>query len=131
MEDSSTIPLMQKPVSLMEAGPNGNNLAAAAASRHPVDSLQRVQQKHAGGHDLDFVRRVYGSGLAMRLATEQRIAAQQDCAAPLASSRLYGDIVKGQDDQLNFSDFLSLPQHRPDMKERNPHSVMEHQLGMF
>lgn len=83
---------------------------------------------------LEFVRHVYGSGLAMRLATEQKIAREQDILARapgLESSNLYGEIVSGQDTNIQFSDFLSLPEYRPSVPKENPHSVMERRLGMF
>jgi Proteasome maturation factor UMP1 len=131
MDDTAHIPIMNKPASLMEVGPNGNNLAAAAASRHPVDDLQRTMQQNPFCN-LDYVRHVYGSGLAMRLATEQKIAAQheQRGAAGIPNSGLYRDIVAGRDVQLDFADFLSLPENRPDVMKSNPHAVMERQLGM-
>ena len=108
----------------MQAGPNGNNLASEAAERHPV---QRIQQQ---GVDLNFVRHVYGSGLAMRLATEQKLAQEQVTAPGMPSSGLYGDIVSGRDTKLDFGDFLSLPQHCPDFNKELPHVAMERQLGM-
>lgn len=130
MEDSARIPMMNKPASLMEAGPNANNLAASAATRHPVDDLQRTMQANPF-LDLEFVRHVYGSGLAMRLATEQKIALQQDRGAMgLPSSGLYRDIVTGNDVKMDFADFLSLPSYRPDLSRESPHAAMERQLGM-
>lgn len=39
------LPVMKKPVNMMEAGPNGNNLQAQASQRHPVDDMQRRQSK--------------------------------------------------------------------------------------
>ena len=45
MMTDSSIPVMNKPVDMMEVGPNGNNLQAAARKRHPVEVLQRQQGK--------------------------------------------------------------------------------------
>lgn len=122
------IPVMQKPASLMEVGPNGNNLAAAAASRHPVDQLQQQMMTH---NRVDFARHVYGSGLAMRLATEQKLASDNTRrAVGLPQSNIYRDIVTGNDTKLDFGDFLSLPEYRPDVAKTNMHAAMEHQLRM-
>lgn len=132
MDDSVPhIPEMQQPASLMERGLNSNNLAAAATARHPVDDLQRRRQTNPF-ESLEYVRHVYGSGLAMRLATEQKIANQQDDLTPLTSTKnnLYREIVTGQDVQLDFSDYLSLPEHRPDLIKETPHAFMERKLGM-
>jgi hypothetical protein len=41
--DSPGIPVMNQPVNMMEVGVNGNNLAAAALQRHPVEVFQRRQ----------------------------------------------------------------------------------------
>ena len=139
MQDDSMaqIPVMQRPVSLMEHGPNSQNLAAMAQARHPVDQMQRrEQQQPSGGVDLDFVRHVYGSGLAMRLTTEQKIAVQQEQASlvPLHhgsnSGSLYREIVTGQDMKLDFADYLSLPEHQPEMPRENLHLAAERKLGL-
>ena len=69
----------------------------------------------------------------MRLATEHKIAREQDMLARapgLESSNLYGEIVSGRDTTIDFSDFLSLPEHRPTLPSENPHLVMERRLGM-
>ena len=81
--------------------------------------------------NLEFVRHVYGSGLAMRLATEQKIAREQDMAARapgLESSNLFEEIVSGRDTTIDFSDFLALPQHRPSAPMENPHVLTERRL---
>jgi hypothetical protein len=135
MDDSAAmIPIMREPASLMELGPNGNNLAVAAASRHPVDHMQRVAPGPGQHRDLSFARHVYGSGLAMTLAIEQKIAAQHELtstAPGIPSSGLYGEIVTGNDTKLDFRDFLALPQYQPDLSKEVPHVAMERQLGMM
>ncbi|KAL7573044.1 hypothetical protein ACA910_018736 [Epithemia clementina (nom. ined.)] len=141
---SPQIPVLQRPLSLMEHGPNSQNLATAAQARHPVDQMQRMQAARGGGGttgsvDLELVRHVYGSGLAMRLATEQQMATQHEQALPLrhptlssSSSSLYREIVTGQDMRLDFGDFLSRPEHEPDYNTReNLHVVAERKLGMW
>lgn len=129
MDDMPRIPEMHQPASLMERGLNSNNLAAHATARHPVDDMQRRRQTNPF-ESLEYVRHVYGSGLAMRLATEQKIANQFDDLTPLATTNLYREIVTGTDMQLDFGDFLSLPEHRPDMVKETPHAFMERKLGM-
>jgi hypothetical protein len=131
MDDMTSIPVMSKPANLMEVGPNGNNLAAAAQGAHPVEEMQRRANYSSTSH-LEHVRHVYGSGLAMILATEQKIAMQQErMAHGLPSSHLYRDVVSGTDVQLDFADFLSLPEYQPDAPKENPHKLMERQLQMM
>ena len=43
MMSDNSIPVMDKPVNMMEAGPNGNNLQAAAVKKHPIEMMQRQQ----------------------------------------------------------------------------------------
>merc|ERR1712070_1208569 len=111
----------------MEVGPNGQHLAARAAARHPVDQMQRsIRHPY---RDLTFARRVYGSGLAMTLATEQKNAAHESHSLGLPSSGVYSDIVMGNDVKIDFSDFLSLPENRPDIKVETLHTTMNDSLG--
>lgn len=70
----------------------------------------------------------------MRLATEQKIAREQDLSARapgLESSNLFGEIVSGRDKTIDFSDFLALSEHRPSAPMENPHLVTERRLGML
>jgi Proteasome maturation factor UMP1 len=135
-EDTSaplSIPIMHQPASLMLNGPNGNNLAARAKARHPVDDLQRRSMQSNFASKLEYVRHVYGSGLAMRLATEHKIAMQQEFETPpaLVSSNLYRETVTGNNIQIDFSDFLGLPQNQPNLAKEDPHAILERRLGMF
>jgi hypothetical protein len=43
MSSDNGIPVMNKPVDMMEVGPNGNNLAVSALRRHPIEELQDRQ----------------------------------------------------------------------------------------
>mmetsp|Transcript_15562 Transcript_15562/g.20265 ORF Transcript_15562/g.20265 Transcript_15562/m.20265 type:complete len:130 (+) Transcript_15562:139-528(+) len=129
MDDMAQIPMMQKPVSMMEHGPNSQNLAAASAARHPVDQLQRAMAVQPFA-DLEHVRHVYGSGLAMRLATEHKIALQQEGGLPLGSSNIYRDVVTGNDLKMDFGDYLSLPEHQPEISRENLHLAAERKLGL-
>jgi hypothetical protein len=79
------------------------------------------------------VRALYGSGLAMRLATERKMAQEQGGrgVAGLPSSNLMHDILTGNDMKMQFEDILGLPEYRPvHLKQENPHSAMERKLGM-
>jgi Proteasome maturation factor UMP1 len=121
-----TIPVMKQPYALMQTGPNSNHLASRALEPHPVDRMQRIRPSFP-----DHVRHVYGSALAMRLATEERIATQLESSLPHAGPSLYREIVMGQDIQMDFGDYLNLPDHRPEGPSVNLHQAMERQLGMW
>jgi len=133
-DETSTIPMLltqEKPTgtpTALELGPNRHNLAAKAAARHPLDDLQRRRQ---APHDLDLVRHVYGSGLAMQLATEQKIAAQLSTKHRLyGASRLqFADIWAGTETRVDYKDSMQTFKN-PDIPKMNLHMTMERDLGM-
>jgi len=43
MSSDNGIPVMKKPVDMMEVGANGSNLATSAMRRHPIEELQQRQ----------------------------------------------------------------------------------------
>lgn len=142
----TTIPVMRAPAHLMSCGPNGTNLAARAKQPHPVDQMQRAAT--AGGAsplDLDAIRRLYGSGLTMRLATERRMAASVGGRLPgldaNPDSRAMLDTLTGEDMTIDFGDFLNRAENRPvvdasfkmgngPVAEAGPHAAMEARLGL-
>lgn len=127
---SSSIPMMRSPANQMETGPNGNNLAAAATQNHPVDSIQRSGAAR-GFLDLDGVRRLYGSGLAMRLATERQLASQTATRLPgMPESNLDMEIVTGNDVMLDFEDVLGRPEDAPIAFVKDSHSAMQRKMGL-
>lgn len=114
----------------MAVGPNGSNLASSAMQRHPVDELQR-----SPFDDLSHVRSIYGSGLAMRLASERQLAGQVGGRLP-GMERGYGfasnctlDILRGEDTTIDFKDFLSRSENLP-VSAVEPHAAMERKLGI-
>eukprot|EP00549_Striatella_unipunctata_P024540 CAMPEP_0118694614 /NCGR_PEP_ID=MMETSP0800-20121206/12636_1 /TAXON_ID=210618 ORGANISM="Striatella unipunctata, Strain CCMP2910" /NCGR_SAMPLE_ID=MMETSP0800 /ASSEMBLY_ACC=CAM_ASM_000638 /LENGTH=130 /DNA_ID=CAMNT_0006593129 /DNA_START=101 /DNA_END=496 /DNA_ORIENTATION=+ len=125
---SSSIPMMNKPYNMMEVGPNGNNLASQSREIHPVDRMQRA----TGGSalDLDMVRRVYGSGLAMKLATERNMASRVGGRLPgLPQSNLMHDALSGRDLDLDFGDVLG-GALAPRQYVPNVHAAMEQKLSL-
>lgn len=122
---------MKDPVDRMEGGPNGNNLASAAVQRHPVDTLQRNPF-----NDLEDVRRIYGTGLAMTIATERQMATRVGGRLPGMKGRYSQDsncimeTLTGNDTKLDFGDFLSQPDSLPTGGIKDPRAAMERRLGM-
>lgn len=140
MSSDNAIPLMKKPVDTMEVGANGINLAMAAMGRHPIDKLQQKQAiqriSFTGTAEEEETRRMYGSGFAMKLATERRIVNQLTSGSigggiPF-SNNVLNDILSGRDTYIGFEDTLGLPEHRPIINNMhdNPHIMMERKLGM-
>merc|ERR1712125_108584 len=79
----------------------------------------RMQRESAGSSalDIDAIRRLYGSGLAMRLVTERRMA--QNVGGRLLGSHGTGhsnvmlDALTGDDMSIEFGDYLYLEHNRP------------------
>ena len=88
--------------------------------------------------DLDAIRRLYGSALAMRLTTERKMAASVGGRLPgmvaHPNSNAMLDAVTGNDLTLQFEDYLNLPQHQPNelspRMENGPHAMMEARLEL-
>ena len=78
---------------------------------------------------------MYGAGMAMRLATERRMASEMGGrgVAGLPSSNMMLDILTGNDMKLGFEDVLNQPDHRPIFvkHQEDPHAAMERKLGMW
>ena len=87
-----------------------------------------------GTNEEEAVRHMYGSGLAMQLATERRSALEMGSrgVAGLSRDNMMYEILTGNDMKLEFEDVLNLPEHRPMfVKSReDPHAAMERKLGM-
>lgn len=140
MAESNSIPIMRKPSDAMSAGLNSSNLAASAIQRHPIDMMQRNSTSESSPLDLDAVRRLYGSGLAMRLATERRMASNVGGRLPgldaHPDSRAMFESLTGDDLTVGFGDFLNVKQNRPEGAFGGaaggivPHDSMETRLGL-
>jgi hypothetical protein len=111
-----------------------------------VFSLLTAKAKSGGGHiDLEKVRNIYGSGLAMRLATERRMASQvggrlmgqHGGGGQFTDSNAMLETVARTDTTLDFGDVFSRPFDNPNLaigvnggKYENPHIFMEHKLNL-
>ena len=90
--------------------------------------------------DIDAVRRLYGSALAMRLVTERKMASNVGGRLPgmdsHPDSNVMLDTLTGNDLQIHFGDFLSLQSDRADVgrnvAQENVmiHNAMEAKLGL-
>ena len=100
-----------------------------------VQTTATQRLSFVGTNEEQEVRRLYGSGLAMRLATERKVAQELGGrgVAGMQSSNLMYDTLTGNDMKIDFGDYLSLPEHRPSHLNLNdnPHRAMERKLGMM
>lgn len=122
------------PNSMVDVGPNSNNLASQSLARHPVDEMQQTQQTNHFD-DLDDVRRMYGSGLAMRLATERQMALNVGGRLPGldavgGQSNIMFETLMGTDTKIEFRDYMGRSEDMPTAVVKNLHSAMETKLGL-
>lgn len=137
---SSSIPVMSGPNDLMRNGLNSDNFAASAVQNHPVDRMQQGQDSNS--LDIDAIRRLYGSALAMRLTTERQNASQVGGRLPgmdaHPNSNAMYETLTGDDVTLDFKDYLNTKIDRPTSsfgvgsshEKVAVHAVMEAKLGL-
>ena len=141
--NSTSIPIMRSPADMMTDGPNCDNLAAGAVQIHPIDRMQRVKQAKNNTNsslDIDAIRRLYGSALAMRLVTERNLASNVGGRLPgmdaHPNSNTMLDTLTGNDVSLDFADFLNIKSDRADVGRNVAHdkvlvhSEMEKRLNL-
>jgi hypothetical protein len=100
-------------------------------------SIASSSSSSSSGLDLDGVRRVYGSALAMRLATERSYATQVGGRLPgmdaHPTSHMILETITGDDTSLDFGDYLNVEQNRPEpgrVTRFGVHAAMESRLGL-
>eukprot|EP00553_Chaetoceros_curvisetus_P004515 CAMPEP_0204617458 /NCGR_PEP_ID=MMETSP0717-20131115/4436_1 /ASSEMBLY_ACC=CAM_ASM_000666 /TAXON_ID=230516 /ORGANISM="Chaetoceros curvisetus" /LENGTH=139 /DNA_ID=CAMNT_0051630999 /DNA_START=67 /DNA_END=486 /DNA_ORIENTATION=+ len=139
MDSLSSIPVMSQPIDLLRRGPNSDNLAASAVQSHPVERMQNAQDSNS--LDLDAIRRLYGSALAMRLTTERQNASNVGGRLPgldaHPNSNAMIDTLTGNDMNIDFGDYLNTSVNRPGVMHGSSaqekvavHSAMEAKLGL-
>jgi Proteasome maturation factor UMP1 len=135
--DASTpkIPIYTKQDNALEADVNTGNYAVAVAERHPIDVLQQRTRSNVIAtttvnpyQDLNFVRSIYGSGLAMEMAAERQYVQKERNMGMHKIGNIYEDIVLGNDVTMQYTDFMSLPDHRIELPKSVFHISMDRQL---
>ena len=99
-------------------------------SQHPVKAIQ-IGNTTMWASQLDQVRRIHGSHLAMKLATEKEMFSRSRRLVGLESSSIGCETLMGTDDKIDFSDVLNCPNMRPDVPKLDIHSQMEIKLGIW
>lgn len=115
---------------MLETGPSGPNFATAVAARHPIDELQRSERSPQDSpyQDIQFLRSVYGSALAMEIAAERQMVQREKQMGLDHLAAIYEDSVNGTDFSVSASDFMCLPDDRPEMSKAVLHQYMARHL---
>ena len=130
MSDSVSIPILNGPSDHLRRGLNSLDYGAKAT--HPMDPMGSAGKRE---HDewiakLDNVRRMYGSHMAMRLATERETFRGNNRMPGLRSSSIHHDILMGTDTQIDFKDYLNDPMTRTEGLSLPIQDIMEAKLNI-
>mmetsp|Transcript_2246 Transcript_2246/g.2342 ORF Transcript_2246/g.2342 Transcript_2246/m.2342 type:complete len:128 (+) Transcript_2246:129-512(+) len=126
--DGNFLPVHKSPVDHLRYGFRSLE-TERGQSCHPVANLQR-----ANGNDwdlkLDMVRRTYGTHMAMRLMTEKEMFSRPHRLPGLQSSTTSVETLMGSDSVIGFSDVLSDPLMKPEIRKVQLHDIMEMKLSL-
>eukprot|EP01038_Epipyxis_sp_PR26KG_P010528 gene10528-14145_t len=125
----SSLPVYDGPVDHLRLG--FRSLENELQTKHPIETLQKSRENVLWFNKLDMVRKTYGSHLAMRLATEKELLGHSRRLPGLESSRIGLQTLLGEDESIDFNDFLNDPSTRPDIPKFEVHSQMEIALGLM
>ena len=117
------IPIASGPVDLMRTG--FNSLESKMNAPHPVKAIEARAEAVDMRDKLKRVRAIYGSHMAMRIATEKSVLSRPRRLPGLESSSAHLDVVTGRGETIEFSDYLSDPRERADLPKINFHDVVE------
>lgn len=129
--------VLRNPNNALTLGPNSANFASQHVALHPINAAQNKQQNAAPNDfsSFDHVRRTYGSGLAMTLATE--VALAKECGGRLPGfdanpdSNIILDTLSGSNTMIGFGDILNLKENRVEAPKVTLHKAMEVKLGLM
>ena len=103
--EEQTLPKYQGPVDHLRYG--FRSLQHELVAPHPVATIQRTHSELSWLKEIETVRRIHGSGFAMRLATDRAILMNKFKFPGLESSNILLDTVTGKDTSITFEEYLN------------------------
>ena len=122
------LPVASGPTDLLRDG--FRNLETEMMTKHPIEGLDKKSEAAAFNSKLERIRRVYGSHMAMRLATEEAQFGQSRRLPGLPSSNAMHDTITGEGIKMEFKDFLDDPLTRATAPTIDWHRQTEVQHGL-
>ena len=117
------IPIQSGPSDLLRTG--FNSLEAKMNAPHPVQAIEERCEALDMRDKLKRVRAIYGSHMAMRIATEKSVFSRPRRLPGLPQSSAGLDVVTGRGERIEFADYLNDPRERVDLPKVNFHDVVE------
>lgn len=99
------LPVYNGPIDHLRYG--FRSLESEMTAPHAVAAFQKNRGEAEWACKMDLVRRIYGSHLAMRLATEKAMFSRPHRLPGLQSSNISLETVMGTDSTIDFTDFLN------------------------
>nr|XP_018915202.1 PREDICTED: proteasome maturation protein [Bemisia tabaci] len=96
---------------------------------HPLEQTEKNYVANLDNMNMAMLKNTQGLHAPLRLAMELKAFENVGRLPFLPSSNLHREVLRGEDDRIDFTDIL----HPPEMSERMamPHAVMEHKLGIL
>ncbi|KAG5180094.1 proteasome maturation factor UMP1 [Tribonema minus] len=127
--EQKSLPVARQPADILRYGLT--SMQQEAQDTHPVEAIQRSRVRGEFELKMDMAQRVYGSGFAMRLRTEAAALSQAQRLPGLLSSRVGLETVLGNDETLDFEDFMGTPENQPGEPKFKVHEAMEIKYGLL
>jgi len=111
---------------LLEGFATPRNLVSV---RHPLEKSEATYKERMDAVNFSMLKSVQGIQAPLRLLMERRAASKVGRLPFLHSSNLMRDVLEGNDDIIQFEDFLndvSMPEVMG-----SPHMILEKQLGIL
>ena len=106
--EANGLPLYSGPINHLRHG--FRSLETDLSAKHPIQSMQKANNS-GWVSKLDTVRKIYGSHLAMQLATERETFSRMRRLPGLESSNIALQTMMGTDESIDFCDFLNGEKH--------------------
>ena len=105
MTDQQNLPLQNAPTDSFRLG--ARKPFERIDYYHPVLDIQQNEIGNGWNNKIDMIRRTYGSHMAMRIASENKIFQTSHRLPGLESSKISYDTVTGRNLEVSFTDILN------------------------
>ncbi|KAF8968437.1 hypothetical protein BGZ46_010868 [Entomortierella lignicola] len=104
-------------------------IASEVSMKHPLENRLVEWENTQEELKMNLARNLYGMHAPIKMAMERSLVIKARGPSMIPQrSNLGLDILMGKDETIDFEDFLNVPEMSTEMVD--PHTVMEHQIGL-
>ncbi|KAF9207441.1 hypothetical protein BGZ49_000394 [Haplosporangium sp. Z 27] len=104
-------------------------IASEVSMKHPLENRLVEWESTQEELKMNSARNLYGMHAPIKMAMERSLVIKARGPSMIPQrSNLGLDILMGKDETIDFEDFLNVPEMSTEMVD--PHTVMEHQIGL-